>query len=54
MGLSVKNQNRMANTVDPDETAQYEPSYLYLRCLQMYLLWSAGLIGLNQKKFKYL
>ena len=25
--MSVKNQNRMANSVDPDETSYYEPSH---------------------------
>ena len=28
----------MANTVDPDETAHYEPSHLDLQCLQIQLL----------------
>ena len=27
-------KNRMANSVDPDETAHYEPSYQDLHCLQ--------------------
>ena len=31
--MSVKNQNRMANSVDPDETAYYEPSHQELYCL---------------------
>ena len=30
----------MANRVDPDETAHYEPSHLDLHCLQKYLPWS--------------
>ena len=34
--------NRMANNVDPDEMAHYEPSHLDLHCLQRYLSWSAG------------
>ena len=29
--------NRMANSVDPDEMAHYEPSHLDLHCLQRYL-----------------
>ena len=36
----------MANSVDPDETAYYEPSHLELHCLHIYLFWSAGLKGL--------
>ena len=39
-------QNRMANSVDPDETAHYEPSHLDLHCLYKYLFWSARLKGL--------
>ena len=31
---SVKNQNRMANSVDPDETAHYEPSHQDIHSLQ--------------------
>ena len=31
--MSVKNQNRMANSVDPDEMAHYEPSHQDLHCL---------------------
>ena len=30
IGISVKIQTRMANSVDPDAMAHYEPSYLYL------------------------
>ena len=33
----------MANSVDPDETARYEPSYQDLHCLHRYLRWSARL-----------
>ena len=36
---------RMVNSVDPDETARDEPSYLDLHCLHMYCFWSAGLQG---------
>ena len=32
--VSVKNRNRMANNVDPDEMAHYEPSHQDLHCLQ--------------------
>ena len=37
----------MANSVDPDETARYEPSHQDLHCLHKYLFRSAGLEGLN-------
>ena len=33
IGISFKNQNRMANSVDPDGTAHYEPSHQDLHCL---------------------
>ena len=46
--MSVKNQNRMADSVDPDEMALYEPSHRDLYCLHMYLIWSAGLQALNE------
>ena len=29
--------NKLANSVDPDETAHYEPSHLDLHCLHKYL-----------------
>ena len=38
IGDSVKNQNRMANSVYPDETDLHEPSHLDLLCLYWYLL----------------
>ena len=38
-----KIKKRMANSVDPDETACYEQSDLDLHCLHRYLFWSAGL-----------
>ena len=37
----------MANTVDPDETAQCEPSHLDLQCLQIQLLLCLALYGLT-------
>ena len=46
MGMSVRNQNRMANSVDPDEMAHYEPFHLDLHCSIRYLYKSAGLKGL--------
>ena len=36
-------QNRMANSVDPDEKARYKPSHLDLHCLQRYMFWSVWL-----------
>ena len=42
-GFSLKSKNGMVNSVDPDETARYEPSHLDLHCLHMYLSWSDGL-----------
>ena len=40
--------NRMPKSVDPDETARYEPSHLDLHFLQRYLYWSV-----RMKKFTY-
>ena len=34
IGISVKNKNRMANCVDPDEMVHYEQSHHDLHCLQ--------------------
>ena len=42
-GFSKKINNEIPKSVDPDETARYEPSHLYLHCLQWYLYWSVGL-----------
>ena len=39
----------MANSVDPDETARYEPSHQILRCLQRYPVWFAGLQWLKTR-----
>ena len=48
---SFKNQTRMANKVDPDGTAHYEPSHQDLHCLQKKMfwsiVWSAGLKWLS-------
>ena len=44
-GFQSKTKSRMANSVDPDETARDEPSHLDIHCLHRYLLWSAGLKG---------
>ena len=35
----------MINSIDPDETAHYEPSHLDLHCLHRYWFWPAGLKG---------
>ena len=42
----VKN-NIIANSVDLDEMAHYEPSHLNLHCLQRVVFWPAGLKGLT-------
>ena len=41
--FNVNIKNRMANSVDPDETAHDEPSHLDLHCLHRYLFCSARL-----------
>ena len=46
--MSVKYQNIMANSVDPDDTAYDEPYHQVLYCLHRYLIWSAGLQGLEE------
>ena len=46
-GMSVKIEKRMTNSVDPDEMAPYEPSYLDLHCLNSYPFWSTELKGLK-------
>ena len=46
-----QNKNRMANNVNPDETAHYEPSHQDLHCLRRYPDWSAELTRLT--KFYY-
>ena len=38
---------RIANSVDPDETAHYEPSHPDLHCLHKYLFWVIGPKGLS-------
>ena len=39
----------MSKSVDPDETAHYEPSHLDLRCLQKLIYFACG----SEKKVKY-
>ena len=50
-GVIQKIQNRMANSIDSDEMAHYEPSHLVLHCLQRYnvyvLLCRADRVKLN-------
>ena len=36
IGASIENQTRMANSVDPDEMARYEPSHQGIYCLQWF------------------
>ena len=50
IGMSVKNQNRMANSVDPAETAYDEPSHEDQHFLHRYLVWSVVLKGLGLKE----
>ena len=38
----VKLKDWMSNSVDPDETAHYEPSHLDLRCLQQPIIIDCG------------
>ena len=53
-GAKSKIHTRTANSVDPDETARYEPSHLDLYYLQRYLCWAkcggrgVVLIGVNR------
>ena len=44
-GFSRISKNRMANSVDPDETA-HEPSHQDLQCLHRYLFTPVSLKGL--------
>ena len=46
-GYQSKVYKQIANNVDPDETAHYEPSHLKLHCLHKYSFWSTGMIRLN-------
>ena len=39
----------VANRVDPDEMAHYEPSHLDIHCLQMCLVWFTGLKWVNEE-----
>ena len=44
-GFQSKHNNKMASSVDPDETAHYEPSHQNLQSLKRYLYWSVGMKG---------
>ena len=46
--VSVKINNKMANSVDPDKMACYKLSHMDLHCLQRFLYWSAGMKGLTE------
>ena len=52
VGFQSKIKNRMANSVDTDEMAHYEPSHLDLHCLQRYLYWSSVTKGLTLALYK--
>ena len=39
----------MANSIDPDEMARYEPSHLDLCCLQISVKASLGMNGLSSR-----
>ena len=40
IGMSVKNQNRKTNNIDPDKIACYEASYPDLHCLHLILIYT--------------
>ena len=52
MGLPVNNTNRMAKSVDPDQTARYDLSHLDVCLLQRNLFWSAGLKRVKSRQVK--
>ena len=52
-GFQSKIKNGMANSVDTDEMAHYEPFHQDLHCLHRYLFWSARLKGLNSTFYGY-
>ena len=45
--VQSKIKNKMANSVDPDEKAHYEPHHLDLHCLQRHVYWLAEMKELN-------
>ena len=48
ISLYVKLKDWMSNSVDPDETAHFEPSHLDLRCLQNPIIIAYGSEGVNR------
>ena len=44
----------MSNSVDPDETAQYEPSHLGLRCLQKPIVIAYGSERVKSIQFTFI
>ena len=57
-GVSVKDQSRMANSVDPDETTHCEPSHqdLYTVCIKLVLFCRAETVNykISTSPFRYL
>ena len=51
-GFSKTVNKIMTTSVDPDDTARYEPSHLDLHCLQRCVYWSAGMKGLISSDIK--
>ena len=49
IGFQLKINNRIANSVDPDETTRYKLSHLDLLCLQRYLYWP---VEMNRRLIK--
>ena len=45
--VTCQSQDRMTNSVHPDEVVLYEPSQLVLHCLHWYLVCSAGIERVN-------
>ena len=50
-GLSKVN-DKLANSVDPDETARYKLFHQDLHCLQRYPCWSAGMKGQTENDIR--
>ena len=51
ISLYVKLKDWMSNSIDPDETAHYEPSRLHLRCLQKPII-IVAVIELTLRQFQ--
>ena len=47
-------KDKMSNSVDPDETAHYEPVHLNLRCLQKPIIIACGSEGINSEYHLYM